>query len=248
MHNCEQNYIELLRNVSVNISPLDTMHAGNTSHYLNVGLSAIHCIDEVLSNISQESKIVTILDFPSGHGRVLRFLVHRFPQAQITASEIDKRAVDYCIKHFGVDGAYSQHDLKNLSLGRPYNLIWCGSLITHMNASAISDLLEFFYRHSAPNGILIFTTHGSFWAERIKENPFDLKVPRGDAPGLLSSFQQSGFAYMDYPWKDPNYGISLTSPDWIKGQLAKFNDFQIIYFGEHKWDNFQDIYGVIKAN
>ncbi|MEW6658119.1 MAG: class I SAM-dependent methyltransferase [Thermodesulfobacteriota bacterium] len=240
--------MELLRRVSINISPCDTMHAGDTRKYFNVGLSAIHCIDDVLSNISQTPSIGTILDLPSGHGRVLRFLVQRFPQAEITACEIDKKAVDYCIKHFGVRGVYSSHDLRNMSLDRQYDLIWCGSLITHMNASVINDLLAFFYRHIASNGILIFTTHGSLIADRIKKNSFDLKVTREGAPTLLSSFQQNGFAYMEYPWKDANYGISLTSTEWIKEQLAKFKDLRICYFGEHKWDSWQDVYGVIKVN
>jgi SAM-dependent methyltransferase len=254
LYNNEPHDFELLRHVSVDISPHDTMHRESTSKYFNVGLSAIHCINEVLGNLSKAPEIGTILDFPSGYGRVLRFLIQRFPQAQITACEIDKRAVDYCVKHFGVRGAYSQQDLKNLSLGQLYNLIWCGSLITHLDAVGISDVLEFFHRHSAPNGILVFTTNGSFVADCIKEDSFSFTVSQEDVPSLLSSFQQSGFAYQDFPWKDSNswkesnYGFSLTSPDWIKGELAKFNDLRIIYFGEHKWDNLQDVYGVIKAN
>jgi SAM-dependent methyltransferase len=245
-HRYEPQDFELLKNVSVSISALDGMYAGNTNHYLNVGLSAIHCINEALNQRSLPYVINTVLDLPSGYGRVLRFLVQRFQQAQITACEVDKNAVDYCAKHFGVNGAYSRIDLKNLSLGTTYDLIWCGSLITHLNRAAIGDVLEFFHRHAAPGGILVFTTHGSLAADRIRADPLSFTVPLEDAPRLLSSFEQSGFSYVNYPWEEFGYGVSLTSKDCIKEELAKFNDWHLIYFSEHKWDGLQDVYAVIR--
>ena len=135
---------ELIKNVSADISYRDGMHTGNTSHYFRVGMSAIRCIDRALSQCSAPPVVKKILDLPSGYGRVLRFLVLRFPQAEITASELDKAAVDYCVKHFGAKGAYSEANLKTLSLGAKFDLIWCGSLITHLDRDAIGDVLEFF--------------------------------------------------------------------------------------------------------
>jgi hypothetical protein len=45
----------------------------NGLHYLEVGLSAMTCIEEALSR-SQRPIPKRILDFPCGYGRVLRFL------------------------------------------------------------------------------------------------------------------------------------------------------------------------------
>ena len=181
----EPEHAELLKNVSVDISSRDGMHTGNTSHYFRVGLSAIRCIDRALSRCSPPPVIKKVLDLPSGYGRVLRFLVQRFPQAEITASELDQAAVDYCVEHFGAKGAYSQTNLKTLSLETKFDLIWCGSLITHLDRSAIGDVLEFFHRHAAPGGMVVFTTHGTLAAKRMKANPFAYSIPPEAAPQLL---------------------------------------------------------------
>jgi SAM-dependent methyltransferase len=242
----EPEHSELLKNVSADLSFRDGMHTGNTNHYFRVGLSAIRCIDRALSQCSAAPVINRILDLPSGYGRVLRFLVQRFPQAKITASELDKAAVDYCVEHFGVSGAYSQTNLKTLTLPAKFDLIWCGSLITHLDRNAIGDVLEFFHRHTAPGGVVVFTTHGNRAAQRMNANPFGYSIPPEHAPGLLSNFEQSGFSYVEYPWEGAGYGVSLTSKAFIEAELAKFSDWRPIYFGEHEWDGAQDVHAVLK--
>jgi SAM-dependent methyltransferase len=243
----EPQDFELLKKVSVDISSRDGMHAGNTGHYYQVGLSAIRCIDRALSQCSTAPVIKSVLDLPCGYGRVLRFLVQRFQQAQITACELDRAAVDYCVEHFGVKGAYSQASLKTLSLGTKFDLIWCGSLMTHLDRDAIGDVLEFFHRHTAPGGMVVFTTHGSLAAERIKANPVAYSVPREEAPRLITSFEQTGFSYVEYPWEGAGYGVSLTSKEFIEAELAKFSDWRPIYFGDHEWDGAQDVHAVVRT-
>lgn len=240
---------ELLKKVSHAISPRDWMYTGYTGSYFIIGLSAIRCINEAISYIPQNPKpINTILDLPCGYGRVLRFLVHRFPKAQITACEIDRKAVDYCVSRFGAKAAYSSPDLKTLDLDANYDLIWCGSLITHMDAEGINDLLDFFHRHLAPGGLLVFTTHGDFMAKRIMES-FDLSLTPQRAVHLSSSFKDSGFAYSDAPHNPGSgFGFSLTSRQWINKELGKFDGWRLVYIGENKWENAQDVYGVMSEN
>ena len=57
-------------------------------HYYKVGLSAIRCINEALK-LAGLTKVGSILDLPCGSGRVLRFLVHQFPEAEITGCELE---------------------------------------------------------------------------------------------------------------------------------------------------------------
>ena len=76
----------LLEKVSSRIYYRDGMFHSDGTHYFKVGLSAIGCIDETLASAGLQNPR-TILDFPCGSGRVLRFLVQRFPQAEITACE-----------------------------------------------------------------------------------------------------------------------------------------------------------------
>jgi SAM-dependent methyltransferase len=242
----EPQDLELLKHVSVDISSRDGMHTGNVGRYFHVGLSAIQCIDRALARCTPQPDVKTILDMPSGYGRVLRFLAQRFPEARITACELDKAAVDYCAKHFGAQKAYSETNLRTLSLGTQFDLIWCGSLITHLDRGAVGDVLEFFHRHSAPGGVVIFTTHGTVAAQRIKVNPFGYSVPPEELPRLLSSFEQCGFSYVEYPWEGAGYGVSLSSRAFIEAEVTKFADWQPIYFGDHEWDGAQDVHAVVR--
>src|SRR5437660_10051009 len=71
-------------------------------HYLSVGLSANRCIREALRSAGKTVQGGSILDFPSGYGRVLRFLRMEFPDSDITAAETDGRALDFCRRSFDV--------------------------------------------------------------------------------------------------------------------------------------------------
>ena len=62
---------ELLSRVESVISYADGMYKGDGAHYFNVGLSAIHCIEEALA-AAQIASVNNILDMPCGYGRVLR--------------------------------------------------------------------------------------------------------------------------------------------------------------------------------
>src|SRR4030081_2351056 len=83
---------ELLNKVSSKIYYKDGMYNEDGTHYYKVGLSAIQCIDQALAQANL-TEVRTILDLPSGSGRVLRFLLARFPDAKITACDIQRGAV-----------------------------------------------------------------------------------------------------------------------------------------------------------
>ncbi|MFN2497988.1 MAG: hypothetical protein ABR557_02765 [Pyrinomonadaceae bacterium] len=113
---------ELLLKTESLISPADGMYKGDGDHYFRVGLSAIKCIDAALTaaGIQQPKEI---LDLPRGHGRVLRFLIHRFPEAAITACDLETDGVDFCTETFSVGSVYSRPDLSALLLENQFDLI-----------------------------------------------------------------------------------------------------------------------------
>jgi SAM-dependent methyltransferase len=152
-------------------------------HYYKVGLSAISCIDEALERAGLK-EVRSILDLPCGSGRVLRFLVHRFPDAEITACELASGAAEFCARTFGAQPAFSSLNLDEVSLGQKFDLIWCGSLVTHLNESGITALLRLFQRHLAPDGIMIFTTHGDFVQRRIPTQDFDYGLDAEQIRGI----------------------------------------------------------------
>ena len=134
--------LNLLKNVKSAISKKDDMYAGNAAHYFKVGLSAIQCIDDSIGNV-ENPRINNILDMPCGYGRVLRFLCQRFPNANLTGMDIVENGVDFCVDTFGIKGIYSKKKLDLLTLGSKFDLIWCGSLLTHLNAIFAVELLIF---------------------------------------------------------------------------------------------------------
>ena len=61
------------------------LHSGmSLDFYFYVSKSAIECIIHAL-NMAGKTNVKSILDFPCGHGRVLRSLVYYFPEADNTA-------------------------------------------------------------------------------------------------------------------------------------------------------------------
>lgn len=239
---------ELLSKVSSRIYYNDGMYDGNGAHYYKVGLSAIHCIDEALrrTTLTANSKdLRTILDLPCGSGRVMRFLVQRFPEAEITACELEPGPVQFCVRAFGAEPAYSSANLDEVSLSRTFDLIWCGSLVTHLNDHGIAALLKLFQRHLTTGGLLTFTTHGDFVHRRIPTQDFAYGLTAEQIDRIGSGYPKTGYGFEDYPG-EKNYGVSLTSPDWIRARVRELGGLREVYFKERGWDNHQDVFGFVR--
>lgn len=233
----------LLKKVSCRIYYRDRMYNRDGVHYYKVGLSAISCIDEALKRANLK-EVRSILDLPCGGGRVLRFLAHRFSQAEITACELASGAVEFCAHTFGAQRAFSSLDLDEVSLGGKFDLIWCGSLITHLNESGIAALLRLFQRHLATGGIMILTTHGDFVARRIPTRDFDYGLTKEQIDRIGIDYPTTGYGFEDHPG-EKNYGVSLTSPEWIRARVRSLGGLREVFFRERGWDNHQDVFGFV---
>ena len=235
---------ELFAKVSSRIYRDDGMYHGDGTHYFKVGLSAINCIDDALQSANLNDRR-TILDLPCGGGRVRRFLVQRFPNAEITACELEAGPVNFCVRTFGAKPAFSSRNLDQVSLGKEFDLIWCGSLVTHLNENGIVDLLRLFRRHLAAEGIMIFTTHGDFVTRRIPTRDFDYGLADDQIERIGVNYAQTGYGFEDYPG-DEGYGVSLTSPEWIRARVRELGGLREVYFKERGWDNHQDVFGFVR--
>ncbi len=235
---------ELLSKASSRIYYRDGMYNENGVHYYEVGLSAIACIDEALEQ-AKLTDVRSILDLPCGGGRVLRFLVHRFPNAEITACELASGTVEFCARTFGAVPAFSSLNLDDVSLGKKFDLIWCGSLVTHLNEHGIVALLRLFHRHLAAGGLVIFTTHGDFVRRRIPTKDFDYGLTDEQIEGIGIDYPEIGYGFEDYPG-EKDYGVSLTSPDWIRARVRELGGLREVYFKERGWDNHQDVFSFVR--
>lgn len=234
----------LLAKVSSRIYPGDGMYHGDGTHYFKVGLSAIRCIDEALAG-TNFTEVQTILDFPCGSGRVLRFLRERFPAAEITACELDPGPVKFCVRTFGALPAFSALNLDEVVLPQSFDLIWCGSLVTHLNERGILSLLRLFHRQLRTGGLMIFTTHGDFVPGRILRRDFDYGLTPEQIDRIGASYPETGYGFEDYAG-EKDYGVSLTSPGWIRRRVAEVGGLREVYFKERGWDDHQDVFGFVR--
>jgi SAM-dependent methyltransferase len=230
----------LLSKTDSRIAPHDAMYVGNGVHYFSVGLSAIRAIEGSITAAGTGTAAPQrILDMPSGHGRVLRFLRGRYRDAAITACDLDSDGVAFCAHRFGARPQHSSTDLETLDLpGGPFDLIWCGSLVTHLDAEANAALLALFARLLAPTGVAVLTTHGALVADRLRAGDTYQLDPRA-ARAALHAYDATGFGYADYPWS-PGYGVSVSSVEWI-GAAADRAGLNVAHTIERGWDDHQDV-------
>ena len=227
------------------ISPKDDMYAGYREQYFRIGRSALRNILYAMRMADQET-FGSILDLPCGHGRVLRYLKARFPNARITASDLDRDAVDFCASTFNARGIYSEKDIRNVRMQEKFNLIWCGSLLTHLDKTLWEDLLFFFSEHLSDQGILVFTTHGRKTVHWIATGQCKFGLADNEIPLLLKEYQSKGFGYLNYPGLS-DYGISASTPAWVLSELQRHPELRLLFYHELGWDDHQDVIACVRS-
>jgi SAM-dependent methyltransferase len=211
----------------------DTMYDGRDDHYLAVGLSALACIEKAMAGRSPQA----ILDLPCGFGRVTRVLRGRYPAARITVCDLDRPGVDFAARQFDARPDYSVDDLGQLRLGETYDLIWVGSLVTHLSEAQSGAFLDSMAACMTPDAILLVSSHGPSIAAGLKEWGYGLEPPA--ITGLLDSYKSRGYGHRGYGDGD-GYGISLTDRAWWERAVAS-RGLQVLSYDERGWDGHQDV-------
>ena len=228
------------------ISDAETMsYRGGDENYYFHGKSAGNLVDGALQLLYREkSDIETILDFPCGHGRVLRALRSSFPESRICACDLDRKGVDFCASTFNAQGVYSNPELE-VNFDELFDLIWCGSLLTHIDKDDWERFIQFFSRNMKDGGILIFTYAGSYVKELVKHGDHDY-VDQEEATGAVRDYEFEGFGFMQYNTHDYKYGRTICSPLWVRSFLDKHCTFRVLMHCERGWGARQDVVVCVK--
>ena len=227
------------------IAPGDAMSDGNTEAYFAIGRAALDCIAPGL-DASPKKRFPRILDLACGHGRVLRWLRAAFPKSEITACDIETDGVDFCARTFDAVPVYSAVDPHAIRLEGTFDLIWCGSLLTHLDTDGWNGFLDLVQSVLAPGGVLTFTVHGRRVAYLLGLGVNDLGLAAEPTERLLDSFHRTGFGYEDYAGQD-GYGISLSSPGWVSARITEIREWRLAHFREAGWKNFQDCVSCVRT-
>jgi SAM-dependent methyltransferase len=213
-------------------------------HYNQVGDSAIMNINLALKSAElTSSQIHTLLDFPCGYGRVLRKLKKHFPKSTIDVCDIVPEAVKFCAREFHSNPIFSKADFSLVQFPKTYNLIWIGSLITHLDLSMTQSLLEKVCHILKNKGLVVFTAHGKHSVERMDT----YQIGNIDKEMVQEELNTTGYFYIPYAGKN-NYGISICNKEFMTRMIGeKFkNKLNFIYYSDRGWDNHQDVYAFQK--
>lgn len=168
----------------------------------------------------------------------MRMFKAAYPEAELTACDIDPAAVEFCAATFGATAIVSQRRPEEIDLPRRYELIWIGSLFTHLDAPRWPGFLHLLCQHLEPDGVLIFTTLGRTAADGVRFGiqPWAKTMP--DVPSMLDTFERTGFSYQNYPNQE-DYGSSLARPSWVCAQVELHPEIEISALTEGGWNGLQ---------
>jgi hypothetical protein len=216
------------------------------THYFQVGGDALRIIIDGLIQ-GRYDPPETILDFPSGSGRVTRHLRSYFPSARITACDLYDFHYEFCAACFEIEGFKSKANFDEIDFGKKFDLIFSGSLLTHLPADQFVAALRLISRSLSPRGMAVVTLHGRH-VEYLHEHRWQfIEEERfGQAKVTVPSH---GFGYVDYNdelmrtwwYEQKHYGVTLSRPHWTLKQMESDYHVRIISYAERAWDNTQDV-------
>jgi SAM-dependent methyltransferase len=217
----------------------DRSRAHPMEHYMSVGRSAIDVIARAMI-ASGKTKIGTVLDLPSGAGRVTRHLKAFFPDSDIFVSELDTRLETFAATVLGAIPFKAARDFSEPP-NRTFDLIFVGSLVTHFDQGLFRKALGWFIEALAPSGLLVLTTHGR--QHDLRQRNIRQFIAAEDWENAYASFVGTGFGYVPYP-DQVNYGLSICRPSWLLGLVESNPALRIVYFQEGVWNGHHDILSV----
>ncbi len=225
----------------------DEMFHEDRSHYFSVGKSGLWNVQRAMSWAYPEPrKIERILDFPCGHGRVMRYLKAAYPEAEITGCDLNRAGVDFCASVLGAVPVYSKFDPSDIPLPADhFDLIWVGSLFTHIDAARWNTFLTLFSKVLKPGGLLVFSSQGRLSYEWLTSDHYNYGLDQWQTKDICSQYESTGFGYVDYRGEN-GYGITLCEPAWTCRMITSMPGLKLVGYGEKCWDNHHDIVACIK--
>lgn len=223
---------------SQSISPLDGMFHGNLEHYLACGESALRVLLSAIS-LGQSAPPKCILDFGAGAGRVTRWLKAHFPEANIHACDIRDQDMTFLRSTFGIEAWTVGVDVDALEFPSRYDLVWVGSVITHLSEHDTRTLISKLFSSCKPGGLLALSFHGQHAFERHERANIQY-IHKYGWKRIKSAYLASGYGYADYV-NQKDYGISIISTEWMIKFTSKIINSRLVLLSEQAWDNHHDV-------
>ncbi len=209
-------------------------------HYARTGRSAIANIEAALALAGRElGDVESCLDLACGYGRVLRLLRERIAPERITACDVMPEAVAFCAYEFGARPLLSDPEFDGVPFAT-YDLIWVGSLVTHLDERLLGRFTALLARLLAPGGVALVTTLGDYGIEDVSRYEARL-APLQDA--LEGEYRRRGFAFVPYEGRSDGLGYAWHAPEMLCDAIesASRGTLRRLAQWPRGWDHHQDI-------
>lgn len=229
------------------IHPGDNMYEYNHEWYFPAGFSALRAVRLAMLAAGKDT-VTSILDLPSGYGRCLRIFKAAFPEAKLTACDINKWRVAFCADVLGAIPVEGKDDPMDTELSGPYDLIWCGSLLTHVGIPVWVKFIKLFDSVLEPGGILVFTTFGRKIVEgRLRPLIDPLSLDEQQAKRVIEEYERTGFGYCNslgvgkVDNAPSDYGDCVATPAWVCQTLQEqAPSLEFLLYTEGGWGTNRD--------
>lgn len=213
--------------------------------YMRAANSAVEVIERILDQQGTSFESVgSLLDFGCGHGRVLRLLSQKVPPERITACDVDAVGVRFCAAEFGVQPLVSSWDLAQIQLDT-YDVIWSGSVFTHLDADGGDILLGKLASALEPGGLLIFSMHGDYSLGGL-EDLYE-KIYADEAEDIRREVAETGFSFRAYDERfgtfPGTYGMSWHTVGYLEDRIRKLSNdaLELVTHEPQGWDLHHDV-------
>jgi len=223
-----------LEDVILDISPNDKMFEGHLVGYLWAGALGVEGVQRAQAAAGKEG-LRSILDFACGHGRVLRTLKAVYPQAQLAACDVDQDGVRFCARTFGATPFISHEDPARIRLEGRFDLVWCASLLTHLDAGRWDAFLSLFESVLAPSGLLVFTVLGEAVLPALRDGTL-FAAPQEEhlRRRIVEGCTATGFGYSEFTGR-PGYGLTVCTTEWVARTISKRPGLRLLHHEEGAW-------------
>ena len=218
---------------------------GRRDLYFQLGAAALRAVRLALLTAGKGAP-ARILDFPCGHGRVLRMLKAEFPDAALAAGDLNADGVAFCARRFGATPIESSLRAEEVAIEGRFDLVWCGSLLTHLDRDRWPGFFSLLVGAVDRGGVLVFTAYGRDRAERIRSRTALHGIGEHGARKILGEYDRDGFGYADYEGQELS-GMSLTSPAWVCDRIAAESSLRLVSYTESGWHGQQDVIAVSRT-
>lgn len=213
----------------------DRMWNTGAAWYDVVGEDAIRIICVSLA-AARTRDVRNVLDFGCGYGRVARHLRSFFPDEALYVCDLNAEGVRFCAETF------SAREVAENDLPVGLDVIWVGSVFTHLPFERGAHLFDVLFGALASHGVLIATFNGRRATVMHQRTPY---IAQAKWDEVLRGYDETGAGFVSYGLADlahlGEYGISLTSPAKILSLTERASDARVLSFYEGGWANHQDV-------